>query len=206
MRLILGKLLHVWRIDYCLAGKEERFQLPKRSYQGGASLVCVMDYLMTLVTKARVALRVWMTLLFSWESSQIDEGWNFLEFPFKKCCWVHTNNVFVLHGRCQKFSKPWLGTKDFSRFSKSIFHITIDVKKPRKLTLTKMRKSKLEVGYQPGGLITHRLSRLATFELKRTMLSLRLSLVLMVLGLAASVQSDETTSTPVMMENSDSPG
>ena len=58
MRLILGKLLHVWRIDYCLAGKEERFQLPKRSYQGGASLVCVMDYLMTLVTKARVALRV----------------------------------------------------------------------------------------------------------------------------------------------------
>merc|ERR1711893_165891 len=49
-------------------------------------------------------------------------------------------------------------------------------------------------------------SRLATFELKRTMLSLRLSLVLMVLGLAASVQSDETTSTPVMMENSDSPG
>ena len=59
MRLILGKLLHVWRIDYCLAGKEERFQLPKRSYQGGTqqcSLVCVMDYLMTLVTKARVAL------------------------------------------------------------------------------------------------------------------------------------------------------
>ena len=58
MRLILWKL-HVWRIDYCLAGKEERFQLPKRSYQGGTqqcSLVCVMDYLMTLVTKARVAL------------------------------------------------------------------------------------------------------------------------------------------------------
>ena len=108
-----------------------------------------MDYLMTLVTKARVALRVWMTLLFSWESSQIDEGWNSWNFHLKKCCWVHTNNVFVLHGRCQKFSKPWLGTKDFSRFSKSIFFITIDVKKPRKVTLTKMRKSKFLWGCQP---------------------------------------------------------
>merc|ERR1711976_894130 len=45
-------------------------------------------------------------------------------------------------------------------------------------------------------------SRLATFELKRTMLSLRLSLVLMVLGLVASVQSDErNTAQPATLEN-----
>ena len=116
MRLILWKL-HVWRIDYCLAGKEESFQLPKRSYQGGTqqcSLVCVMDYLMTLVTKARVALTgntgsTYKSACTACERPLLAKPnrWRvkFLEFPFKKCCLVHTNNV-LLHGRCQKFSYP----------------------------------------------------------------------------------------------------